>query len=236
MTKPDENLNNNTNLSYAIDLIEKNLTQDEIMYLLKNGSDTEKQVSALKLEKIQDKSEALCLVNNLAGQDGKIREIVSLKISEFIKNDKFSDFFMQKEVYDKFLQAITDINPNVCRNIISVINIKNPDFLQYFIPKLLDITNTLTDSVKEFDFQDGKYKINKEVFKLYWCLEAIYELEEKIDLEEIKKIIQQTKNINEYTLREKTAKILTKLNSDDIEINEIRKSLKNDKNYYVRRF
>ena len=236
MTKTDENLNNNTNLLYAAELIEKNLNQDDIINMLNCGSDTEKQVAALKLEKIRNENDALSLVNNLVGQDGKIREIVSLKINEFIQDKKFCEFFMQKEIYNKFLQAITDINPHVCRNIISIINIEDTGFTEYFIPKLLKITQELINIVKKFDFQDGKYKINKEVFKLYWCLEAIYELAGKIDHKGIKDILMQTKDINEYTLREKTAKILTKMDFEDDEINNIRTSLKQDKNYYVRRF
>ena len=236
MKKFDENLNSNAKLTYAAELIEKNLSQDKILNYLKSGSDTEKQVAALKLETVRDGNDAICLANNLIGQDGKIREIVSLKIAEFINNNNYSKFFLQKDIYDKFLQAITDINPHVCRNIISIINIDDADFIKYFIPKLLKITQELIDIVKKFDFQDGKYKINKEVFKLYWCLEAIYELAQKINLREIKNIVKQTKDINEYTLREKTAKILTKLNLEDEEINNIRKILKQDKNYYVRRF
>ena len=94
----------------------------------------------------------------------------------------------------------------------------------------------MIDKVKDFDFQDGKYKVNKEVFKLYWYLETLYELADLIPTATIKKILFQTKNIDEYTIREKTAKILTLETFNDNEFVQIRNELKNDKNYYVRRF
>ena len=47
--------------------------------------------------------------------------------------------------------------------------------------------------------------------------------------------IMYPKNINEYTIREKTAKILSK-NFNDEEMSKMRAELKSDKNYYVRRF
>ena len=50
-----------------------------------------------------------------------------------------------------------------------------------------------------------------------------------------KNSLNKTKDIDEYTIREKTAKILS-LNFDDPDLNQIRNKLKNDKNYYVRRF
>ena len=109
------------------------------------------------------------------------------------------------------------------------------NFIDFFIPKLLNQTKVLINEVEKFDFQDGKYKINKEVFKLYWYLEAIYELTDYITITDLKSIIEKTKDINEYTIREKTAKILTK-NFDDETCQKIKEFLKQDKNYYVRRF
>ena len=93
----------------------------------------------------------------------------------------------------------------------------------------------MLDNIKDFDFQDGKYKVNKEVFKLYWCLETVYEFAESMDFDTLKNIILLSKDIDEYTIREKAAKILTK-NFKDTDLENARLALKNDKNYYVRRF
>jgi len=45
----------------------------------------------------------------------------------------------------------------------------------------------------------------------------------------------ETKDIAEYTIREKTAKILSKIDKDK-ELKQIQQELKYDSNYYVRRF
>lgn len=243
MSKYNKNLNNSyyktldENFNQALSLFEQDLSKDELLNLLKDGNIVQKQIAALKLTEIESKEDAKILVSNLTGQDGKIREAVSLKIHELIKNPEFSLYFYDKSIYDTFLKSLTDVNANVCRNIIAAIKIlkNSDDFCNYFTEHLIKMTIELIDNVKEFDFQDGKYKVNKQVFKLYWCLEAIYEFTDCIDTETIKSIVKQTKEINEYTIREKTAKILSK-NFDDKELNEIRNILKKDKNYYVRRF
>ena len=221
------------NFKEAVDLFEKENSQEELLELLKNGNIVQKQIAALKINNINSDEEALILVDNLTGQDGKIREAVSLKINEL----KDSPYLHQIAIYDKFLDAIIDINGNICRNIIGTIDTLKSDekFCQYFSQKLFGMTHELIEKVKDFDFQDGKYKVNKEVFKLYWCLEAIYHMAEKFDIKTLKEILSQTKNINEYTIREKTAKILSK-NFNDEEMSKMCAELKSDKNYYVRRF
>lgn len=84
-------------------------------------------------------------------------------------------------------------------------------------------------------FKTANIKVNKEIFKLYWYLETIYEFSELIDEETLKELLIKTKDINEYTIREKTAKILTKNFNNDTLL-KIKEELKQDKNYYVRRF
>lgn len=243
MSSDNQNLNNtyyktlDENFNQALNLFEKALSQNELITFLNSGNIVQKQIAALKLTKIDNKEQAFSLVKNLTGQDGKIREAVSLKVYELIQSPEFALFFYDEKIYDIFLKAIIDVNSNVCRNIISSIkSMKNNDsFCKYFTDKLLNMTENLIEKVKEFDFQDGKYKVNKEVFKLYWCLETIYEFTDCVSLSSIKKIVSRTKDIDEYTIREKTAKILSK-NFEDNELNKIRNLLKNDKNYYVRRF
>ncbi len=225
------------NFNQALKFFETEYSKTELLDFLKTGNIAQRQIAALKLDSINSKDEAIILVSNLTGQDGKIREAVSLRLKELTQNNNFLKYFYCEENYDIFLDAITDINANICRNIINVVlNLKsNDEFCTYFCPKLISLANELLDIVEKFDFQDGKYKVNKEAFKLYWCLETIYVLWDKVNFEELKKIIIRAKDIQEYTIREKCAKILTR-KFDDIELEKIRKELKNDKNYYVRRF
>lgn len=225
------------NFKMAIELINKVFSHNELIYLLKNGNIAEKQIAALRLETVASETDAAVLISNLTGQDGKIREAVSLKIKEFMSNPELIIFFENTKSYDIFLEAVIDINANICRNIISAIsNLKeNSSFSGYFCKKLTKKTFDLLDIIKEFDFQDGKYKVNKEVFKLYWCLETIYNFYDKIPFSDLKQILLISKDIDEYTIREKAAKILS-LGFDDKELQTARQELQQDKNYYVRRY
>lgn len=243
MTNNLQNQNNtyyetlDENFNQALSLFENDLPHSEIINMLQSGNIAQKQIAALRIEHLNSTDEAIILAKNLVGHDGKIREATSLKLLEFVENNQYINYFYDNNIYNILLNAIIDVNSNVCRNIISAISIlqSNSHFTQYFCPELIILTKNLIEKVKQFDFQDGKYKVNKEVFKLYWCLETIYVLIDHFDINIIKTILIQTSQIDEYTIREKTAKILSKNFSDPI-LTEIRNILKNDKNYYVRRF
>ena len=237
------NLNNtyyatlDENFNEALNLVNKEFTHTELLEMLKNGNIPQKQIAALRLDTITSKEDAQILLNNLTGQDGKIREVVSLRINEFMHTPELLEYFTDLDCEKIFLEAIIDINGNICRNIISAISqLKNSDkFCENFLPPLTQKTKDLIEKVKEFDIQDGKYKIKKEVFKLYWYLETIFTFYEKINFSDLKQILLAAKNIEDYTIREKVAKILT-LNFQDSDLQHAKQELKNDSNYYVRRF
>lgn len=237
------NLNNSyyetldENFKQALNLCENNYSHSELLEFLQSGNIVQKQLSALKLETINSQNEAQILVSNLVGQDGKIREAVSLRLNEFMSNPKTLVYFETPENYQIFLAAIIDINGNICRNVIGAIsNLKdNANFCNQFCQELVILTKDLLGKIEKDDFFEGKYKVNKEVFKLYWCLETIYVFWDKIKFEDLKEIILRTKDIQEYTIREKAAKILTR-NFSDLELLKAKEALKNDSNYYVRRF
>ena len=225
------------NFNTAINLYKKNLTQQELINLIAKGTITEKQVSVLKLEKLTSEEDAKILLSNLTGQDGKVREAISFKLKEFMNDPQYINYFYSLDDYSVFLDAIVDINGNICRNIISAIqNLKDYEkFYEYFCPQIAKKTLDLIEKIKKFDLQDGKYKVNKEVFKLYWCLETIYNFYDKFDIPTLKVILSNTKEVQDYTIREKTAKILSK-ELQNPELLKIKQELKEDKNYYVRRF
>lgn len=223
----------NEDFNTALNIYENSYSHDYLIELLKNGSVVEKQVATLKIDKINNEEEAEIFINNLTGCDGKIREAVSFRLKEFIPENP--DFF--KDYAHIIIDAIIDINGNICRNTIEAIkNLKQyNEFTNNFCKMLIDRANTLIEPIKSFDIQDGKYKINKEIFKLYWYLETISEFYEYIDIKDLIQLLNETKNIQEYTIREKTAKILSKFENNK-ELSLIKEELKNDKNYYVRRF
>lgn len=237
------NLNNSyyetldENFKQALNLCENNYSHSELLEFLQSGNIVQKQLSALKLKTINSQNEAQILVSNLVGQDGKIREAVSLRLNEFMSNPKTLEYFETPENYQIFLAAIIDINGNICRNVIGAISHlkNNENFCNQFCQELVILTKDLLGKIEKDDFFEGKYKVNKEVFKLYWCLETIYVFWDKIKFEDLKEIILRTKNIQEYTIREKAAKILTRSFSDP-ELLKAKEALKNDSNYYVRRF
>lgn len=222
----------NQDFNTALNIYENNYSHEDLIEFLKSGSVAQKQAAALKLETINNQNEAQIFIRNLTGCDGKIREAISFRLPEFVR--KNSEFFTQYT--DILLDAIIDINGNICRNTISSLKfLKNDEqFQKDFCAKLCKNTLNLAKKAKTFDIQDGKYKINKEIFKLYWYLETMSEFTEYIDKSSLLDIIMETKSIFDYTIREKTAKILSKLEQYQ-EFSEIRKELKQDKNYYVRR-
>lgn len=225
------------NFKQALNLCENDYSHYELLEFLQSGNIVQKQLSALKLETINSQKEAQILVSNLVGQDGKIREAVSLRLNEFMSNPQTLKHFETPENYKIFLAAIIDINGNICRNVIGAISYlkNNENFCNQFCPELVNLTKDLLNKIEKEDFFEGKYKVNKEVFKLYWCLETIYVFWDKINFEDLKEIILRTKNIQEYTIREKAAKILTREFTDS-ELLKAKEELKNDSNYYVRRF
>ncbi len=225
------------NFAQALKLYEGTYTHSELLNFLKDGNIVQKQIAALRLHSINSKEDADILVSNLTGQDGKIREAVSLRLKEFMSDEKYLPYFKNLTNYKIFLDAVIDINANICRNVICAIkNLKSDiEFCNLFCPQLVNLTFDLLDKIEKFDFQEGKYKVNKEVFKLYWCLETVYEFWDKIDFVQLKKIILRAKNIQEYTIREKAAKILSR-SFEDNDLILAQQELQNDTNYYVRRF
>ncbi len=228
------------NFKEALTLVDKKLTHQELIEMLKHGNIPQKQLAALRLETLNSIEDSEILLKNLVGQDGKVREVVSLKIREFSSSPTTLETFLSLDkdtITEYFLAAIIDINGNICRNILDALEAfkKDSRFTTLFVEKLLNLTNKLIKIIEKFEFTEGKYKVNKEIFKLYWCLEAINIFYNIIPLDELKKILSITKNMNEYTIREKTAKILSN-NIEDQELLRIKTELGQDENYYVRRF
>lgn len=225
------------NFNEAVALCESDFTHEELINMLENGNIPQKQIAALKLTEIKNATEANILLSNLTGQDGKIREAVSLRLAEFMNNPTMAVYFQSVNNYDIFLDAVVDINANICRNVISAISSlkNNMEFTSYFCAHLSKMIFELIDKIEQFDVRDGKYKVNKELFKLYWCLECVYEFYEYFDINTLKSILKRTQYADEYTIREKTAKILSR-NIKDSELDLIKAKLKQDSNYYVKKY
>ncbi len=182
----------------------------------------EKQMSALQIDSVKTAAEAQIFVNNLTGVDGKVREAVSFRLVEFIA--AAPELFIVHA--DVLLKAVIDINGNVCRNVIAAMKFLPPEC---FCAELINMTDEILRGMPKEQGQKG-YKVNKEIFKLYWCLEAIGEFCSDVPAG----ILRQSAAIHDYTIREKTAKILSSIARNQ-ELDKIRQELESDDNYYVRR-
>lgn len=233
MNKDLQNLNKSyyetldENFNKVLELLESNLPQKELLNLLKTGNIGQRQAAALKLEKLNDTAEALILAENLINQDGKVREAAAFKVAELILD--YKNLFLNPKICDIFLKAITDVNSNVCRNIIFAVKtlMYNQDFINYFAPKLIDLTRNIIAQKSD----SGKYESNKKIFKLYWCLETLYEFSDYIPADTLKSVL--CLDLEHYTIKEKLARILSKDFSDP-DLVEMQRKLKQDPNYYVR--
>ena len=211
-----------TNFEQAFKMSQKEFSHSEMIALLKEGNVAEKQIAALKLDGVNNLSDAEALISNLTGCDGKIREAVALKIHSLLtENSETSELFNFPEI---FAYASIDINPNVCRLVVECVQIlkKSSAFSDIYLNKILEF-----NELDKFIFRDKKYVINKQLFKLYWCLESLKLFVNDIDEDKLFSILERTSQEREYTIREKAAQILVLLDS-------VKEKLMNDENYYVR--
>ena len=224
--------NLDVNFEQALELSEKNIDHDELILMLKEGNIPQKQIAALKLDSITNQLEADILLSNLTGCDGKIREAVALKINNLLNTNNYSKFFLNP---DLFADATIDINANICRLVIDSVSILKNDknFSERYLNKILDFIAEAFEEIDKFIFKDKKYVINKQLFKLYWSLEALKLFVNNISSEKLQPILERALKESEYTIREKVAQIVSLLDSS--EYDEMKLKLAQDENYYVRK-
>ena len=221
-----------TNFEQALEMSEREFSHPELIEMLKDGNIPQKQIAALRLNNLFSQQEANILVSNLTGCDGKIREAVALKINQLlIKTPETKTYFNQADV---FANASIDINANICRLVIDSVSIlkQDKDFSEIYLSKILYFIQQTFDELDKFIFRDKKYVINKQLFKLYWCLEALKLFAQELSTEILLPILERASQEREYTIREKAAQIVVKLKENKFD--SVKKQLINDENYYVR--
>ncbi len=222
-----------TNFEQACEMIDKNFSHEELINLLKNGNIPQKQIAALELDGVYCQNDAEILINNLTGCDGKIREAAALKISKLLNEapETINYFKIYPEI---FADASIDINGNICRLVTDCVSIlrKDSDFSKVYTERIIRFIDSAFEELDKFIYKDKKYLINKQLFKLYWCLEDLRLFIDIIDREKLFEILSKSCDVTEYTVREKTAKILKLI--DDKKFSPLREKLMRDENYYVR--
>lgn len=221
-----------TNFEQACALCEQTFSHAELVSMLISGNIPQKQIAALKFDKVETEEDAKALLNNLTGCDGKIREAVAMKIYQVLCENLNSRNIFSKLDPSVFADATIDINANICRLVVDSVRILKPDtsFAKEYTENILKYTLQALDELDKFIFRDKKYVINKQLFKLYWCLEALKYFYEMVDENIMLEILKRSSAQNEYTVREKAAEIAVL--SEKFKC--IQKELENDSNYYVR--
>ncbi len=221
------------NFDKALELCSKSYSNEDLIEFLKSGNITEKQFAALEISELKTQNDAEVFLANLINCDGKIREAVAQKFSEFVNNNKYKNYFSQYP--DILAKSTIDINANISRMVIDSLALLNDDnkFGKQYSKQLVQYIKEAFEGLDKIVFRDKKYTINKQLFKLYWCLEGLNNYYNYLDKNTLYNILERTLKENEYTVREKAAQILVKLTESIFE--PLKSELEKDNNYYVKR-
>ena len=219
----------------------EDFSYDKIMSVLKNDEtdDFEKIFAIINLKAFLSEDDFIIFINHLTNHSTPVREISAYKLEEFI-ND-YREYFFLEFSKNKLLDGIIDINPNISRAVCSVIK-SIDDLKPYFEKEIIKRLNCLLLEIKEYQaksgdmFDDGKknrknHAKNKKLFSLYWYLEALCVCITNKNNDKIIEILKNTIKFCDYTIREKTAKILVNIDNAPYELLQI---AKNDQNFYVK--
>ena len=234
----NENINNSTsnkidnNIENAYVMSQRMYEHSELIKLLSEGSIAEKQIAALEFDYVKTQDDAAALIKNLTGCDGKIREAVAHKIYYLIKNQPDSKSIFAECSVEDWAKATIDINANICRSIIDSAKelIDNESFSKAYAQNIVQYTEEALNELDKFIYRDKKYTINKQLFKLYWCLEALAYFYKFVPDTVMESILNRSSVQEEYTIREKVAQIIVKTDK----YSKLKSRLSDDENYYVR--
>lgn len=221
-------------MSKAFELCCSEISREEIIEALGSSDDVKKQICILKMEPPENIEEARALVSNLTGQDGIVREAVAVKLNEFVCPPDPCELLLNDEFLQTYSKALTDVNPNICRLII--------DFIPY-IPGQQKLFNLIEENVSDLlsDIENASASKNhvttKKMFKLYWCLEAVYHIDEKaVNILLLNSIFDRVIKLDDYTILEKTAKIITKNTFFEEKFKGYKRLLSGHENFYVKSY
>lgn len=222
------------NFDKALELCSTEYSYEELLGFLKNGNIPEKQFASIEIQELKSLEDAQIFISNLINCDGKIREAVAQKFSEFVGVNVYQEYFAKFPLV--FAQSTIDINANISRMVIDGLVLMKDfeEFAKIYAEQLVKYTDEAFDGLSKIIYKDKKYTINKQLFKLYWCLEGLNNYYKHVDDEKLGSILEQSLSQNEYTIREKVAQIL---NNTDLKQKypSLIEKLAQDENYYVKR-
>lgn len=209
---------------------EKEFTYEEVRAVLEGDNDVEKRLCLLKFDELRGQKDVDLLLFHLTEHHGSVRESAAMKINEHILNGKYVVEMSQESLAPTFLAAINDVNPNICRLIIETLPyiINKECFLNLLYPRFEAVFEEL-EKLKRSNWY------TKKLFNLYWCREALAVLDAPVD-DRLEKVLGRTCLFRDYTIREKTAQVLSVLTSTSNPLEAIKSTLRDDTNFYVKRY
>ncbi len=230
---------NKSNENFLIVQNAIDMSRNDALRVLEGGDETLKPLAFINIGEIKNDAEADLIMFHLTNHQSPTREACA----HCILNAEGIDFIKTQSHIETLENAICDINPNVCRAIISLIS-SNKRLAELMMPVNIERIKKLLDDFKIYEKEFGacilnkmrnrkNHAKNKKLFNLYWCLEAMGEIMEQkcTQRDEILEICNTTAYFLDYTIREKTAKILVKMDNPP---QELLQKLKNDENFYVK--
>lgn len=223
------------NTIIACELCERDFSHEELIEVIKTDNDLEKQICILKLKEVRSQQEADLLIHNLTNHHGIIREAIAIKVNEFMKDERYSGYFQTDSILRTVLDAVIDMNPNICRLIMEVLPFV-ADKLKFFNALYSRAVEVINDASTMNRRKTG-YIYSKKVFKIFWYLEAVAELGyfESQNEPQIQELLEKAHKFDDYTIREKAAKIVF-LIGEKYNLSTLKTALEQDENYFVRRF
>lgn len=239
MDKREKIIQTGNEFQLAYELAKRDYDYEEIMINLVKTDNIKKHISIINLNEIRNEKDAKILVSNMINEEGIIRESVANKVSELIKDKRYNKYFQSYEIIEVIIKAVNDMNPNVSRIVSGFLDKfeEQEILLDRLIEKGLKVSKEI-EEYKKNDRKEKSYKKNKKQFELYWSLEGIANLSIGVIGEDLKELLKYGSVYDDYTIREKVAKIIIKIEEKrrDKDIKEIENKLRLDNNFYVKRY
>lgn len=194
--------------------------------ILKGSDNSLKPFALLELKELEHEDYGF-FIKHLTNCEGNLREIAAMKLVEFPPKPVY---------YPVLVDALCDINPNVCRRVVEALSVLKLDLYAPTMVRIEEILNEIEMKSKPKKWRTQKnHLLTKKFFNLYWCLEALSECLCAESDERLIDVLQTCTEFDDYTIREKAAKIAVKMQQAGVLLpKELIEKLRNDENYYVK--
>ncbi len=210
----------------TMEYIDISYSYNKIFQILGGCDDEIKPFAVLELEIVHNEEDFELLMRHLTNCDGRLREVVSSKLVEL------APCIWLKSYTTTLLDALCDVNPNVSRNIIELISKAQFDLAEPLLGRIEELLDIIEKKSKPKKWRTQKnHELTKIFFQLYWCLEALALFADTAHRERLVDILNKTSDFVDYTIREKTAKILAKMQDPP---EEMLRKMQNDENFFVK--